>query len=297
MEKVKLVPIGCKIPNLALMKLSTYYKRNGYEVGLDIDNPNKVIISSPFSFNKHLVKEEIQKYKCEIELGGYGINNNKLSYEIEHMMPDYDLFNCDHSMGYTSRGCIRNCSFCIVQEMEGYIRDNSPISEFYDDRFDQIKLLDNNFLASPNWESNLQFIIDHKLKVDINSGLDIRLVNNYNANLLSKAKLKPIRFAFDNSKDKDAVINGIETLIKVGIKPYRMMVYVLTYPFEFEDAFERFKLLDSYKIDAFVMIYNNLKIDPQIRAFARWVNKRIHRKCKWENYKYNYPSIKNLDEW
>ena len=122
MMRVKLIPIGCKIPNLALMKLSTYHKSIGNIVGLNIKNPDKVIISSPFSFNKQLIKEEISKYKCEIELGGYGINKNKLSNEIEHIMPDYDLFNCDYNMGFTSRGCIRNCSFCAVQQMEGYIK-------------------------------------------------------------------------------------------------------------------------------------------------------------------------------
>lgn len=295
--KIKLIPIGCKIPNLALMKISTYHKSINNIVGLNVKYPDKVIISSPFSFNKHLVKEEISKHKCEIELGGYGINKNKLSDKIEHLMPDYDLFNCDYNMGFTSRGCIRNCSFCNVQQMEGIIKDNSSVFEFHDKRFNKIKLLDNNFLASPNWESNLQYIIDHKLKVDINSGLDIRLINDNNASLLSKVKLKPVRFAFDNSNYKEDIINGIETLIKHGIKPYRMMVYVLTYPFEFEDAYERFKLLDSYKIDAFIMVYNNLKTDYKVRSFARWVNKRIHRKCSFKDYKYNYPDIIGADKW
>lgn len=35
--KIKLIPIGCKIPNLALMKLSTYHKKIGNIVGLDIE--------------------------------------------------------------------------------------------------------------------------------------------------------------------------------------------------------------------------------------------------------------------
>lgn len=212
-------------------------------------------------------------------------------------MPDYNLFNCDYNLGFTSRGCIRNCSFCSVYEMEGKIKDNSFVVNFHDKKFNKIKLLDNNFLASPNWESNLQYIIDHKLEVDINSGLDIRLINNYNAELLSKSKLKPVRFAFDSSDYKDEVVNGIEILIKHGIKPYRMMVYVLTYPFEFEDAYERFKLLNSYKIDAFIMIYNNIKTDYKIKAFARWVNKRIYRNCKWKDYKYNYPDTIRFDKW
>jgi len=285
--KIRLVPIGCKIPNLALMKLSNFHKNIGDIIGLDIKNPDKVIISSPFSFNKHLVEKEVSKYDCDIELGGYGLNNNKLPYDIEHTMPDYDLFNCDHSMGFTSRGCIRNCDFCNVHEMEGNITDNSPVSEFHDRRFKKIKLLDNNFLSSPNWEYNLQYIIDHKLIVDINSGLDIRLIDHHIAKKLSRCKLKPVRFAFDNSNYTSNVITGINILIANGIKPYRMMVYVLTYPGGFDDAYKRFEILDSYKIDPFIMIYNNSKADPKIRAFARWVNKRIYRKCTFDEYKYN----------
>ncbi|GAH86063.1 unnamed protein product, partial [marine sediment metagenome] len=44
-------------------------------------------------------------------LGGSGIDlKAELPPEVEHLMPDYSLYpGIDSSMGFTSRGCIRNC--------------------------------------------------------------------------------------------------------------------------------------------------------------------------------------------
>jgi len=46
-------------------------------------------------------------------------------------------------------------------------------------------------------------------------------------------------------------------------------------------------------VDPFVMIYNR-KLDPVLRRFARWVNKRIYKVCKWEDYDplYSFKKLK-----
>jgi len=44
--KVRLIPLGCKIPNLALMKLSAFHKARGDEVSLDEPEPDLVYVSS-----------------------------------------------------------------------------------------------------------------------------------------------------------------------------------------------------------------------------------------------------------
>ena len=124
--KVRLVPLGCKIANLALMKLSAFHRARGDEVSLDEPNPDKVYVSSPFSKYKGIDYSHMFP-DAEIEYGGYGFNSRQLPYEIEHTMPDYPIFNCDHSMGFTTRGCFRNCWFCIVPKFEGMIRKNSPM--------------------------------------------------------------------------------------------------------------------------------------------------------------------------
>ncbi len=41
--KVRLIPLGCKISNLALMKLSAFHKDRGDEVSLDEPEPDLVV--------------------------------------------------------------------------------------------------------------------------------------------------------------------------------------------------------------------------------------------------------------
>lgn len=46
---------------------------------------------------------------------GYGLLN-KLSNNIEHIFPDYSIYPQfqNTAYGFLSRGCPRNCGFCIV---------------------------------------------------------------------------------------------------------------------------------------------------------------------------------------
>lgn len=108
-KKIRLIPLKCKIPNLALMKLSAWHRSQGDQVSLDEPEPDMVYISSPFSFANQHIDYSTMFQNAKIEYGGYGFNNKQLPPEIEHILPDYSVFNCDYSMGYTTRGCIRNC--------------------------------------------------------------------------------------------------------------------------------------------------------------------------------------------
>lgn len=54
-----------------------------------------------------------------VEVGGTGWDLKKrLPPEIENMKPDDTLYGIDYGMGFTSRGCIRNCKFCVVPVMQ-----------------------------------------------------------------------------------------------------------------------------------------------------------------------------------
>lgn len=287
--KVRLIPLGCKIPNLALMKLSAFHKAQGDEVSLDEPEPDLVYVSSPFSQYRNACDYSKMFPDAKIEYGGYGFSDRQLPFEIEHLMPDYSIFNCDHSLGFTTRGCFRNCWFCIVPKCEGMIRKNSPIEEFHNPEHDTVELLDNNILYFEDWfMRNTDYLIKHDLKVKEN-GIDIRLVNKKNAERLHELNIKSDRlhFAFDDLSYENEVRRGIEILEEAGFKPRYLMCYILAWPGGFDDAWKRLELIwKDYQIDPFVQIYNNSSKDKRIRKLARWCNKpQLRKTCEFGEYR------------
>ena len=285
--KIGLFDIDSKYHNLALMKISAWHKSFGDQT--EIYNPimketyERVYVSKIFS--KHN-KEEGYIPEDSI-IGGSGYNlKTVLPYDMEHFMPDYSLYNLDYSLGFTTRGCIGNCQFCIVREKEGSIKEHAEVEEFLNPKSNVVVLLDNNFLALPSHIKKLQKYIDKGWKMDFNQGLDIRLINKENAELLGKVKhYKQIHFAWDSMKDEKQMKEGLNILFKAGVKPYRIMVYILcNYNTSFEEDLYRYKELNILGVDPFVMIYE--KGNKMIRDFARWGNRRwISKKCEWKDYK------------
>ena len=85
------------------------------------------------------------------------IENLPLDYsildEIEYEYPARDAF-----YGYTTRGCVNRCAFCVVPRIEPEYKSHIPIVEKisverqrFGDR-SNLLLLDNNVLASPDFD-------------------------------------------------------------------------------------------------------------------------------------------------
>lgn len=87
-----------RFPNLACMKLSAYHKQKGDDVDLllnydDVKNYDKVYISKVFTDTQIPVSVLAMP---NVEFGGTGFFFDKapaLPYEIEHIMPDYHLYD------------------------------------------------------------------------------------------------------------------------------------------------------------------------------------------------------------
>jgi len=295
--KVLLIDVDSKMPNLALMKLSAWHKERGDEVYLDANcRPDKVYISCIFSENSPKARGIAKMFDSPVEVGGYGINKTKLPDEIEHIMPDYDLYGTGFSMGFTSRGCIRKCEFCDVWRNEGKLRDHAPVSEFWDSRHSKIVLLDNNFVASPNWRENLSFCEEHELKVSITQGIDARLVTKEVAADLAKFwpfynwkfEDTALYTAWDRMEDEESVLRGIRNLIEAGIPPREIRPYILvSFNTRVDEDLYRFEKLRDLGVYPFVMSYNN-RPHPMKRwgnrpalfkkmDFAEWIELRRER--------------------
>ena len=278
-----LIDIDSKIPNLALMKLSAWHKKQKDEVffNYNLCNPDKVYVSCIFTKNAYKVKQLPFE---NMEVGGSGWDLKKrLPDDIEWIRPDYSLYEIDYAMGFATRGCNRNCPWCVVPKKEGELRFSQHPIRFINPKSNKLVLLDNNFTAYEHRIEMMDWMVFNNLHVDFNQGLDIRLVDDLFANQL--AKLKPLnrwRFAWDRLKDEKNVQAGIKTLKQAGIKPSRLMFYVLcNFDTSLKEDLYRIKTLRGLKVDLFVMNYvqfdesENKPIARVQRELARWCN--IHR--------------------
>jgi hypothetical protein len=243
--KVLLLDVDSKIPNLALMKVSSFYKKLGSEVTLkrlnysayrkrnqvivDGSDFDKVFVSIIFGCNR----DAIFVTGCEDQrFGGSGYNvEKKLPQAIEQCDPDYSIYpNCDTSIGFITRGCIRNCYFCIVPQKEGRLYFNQHPSEII--KHNKVRFLDNNILAYEDHKTTLQWLIDKKVKCSFNEGLDIRLINDENARLLAALNYYPSEyvFAFDGIILKPIVQKRLDILKKYITKDWKLKFFIYCEP-------------------------------------------------------------------
>ena len=303
---------GHNYPNLPLMKISSWHKAQGnqvewYEPLNAVFNPfDKVYMSKVFSFTPDY---EYPIYAKEIEKGGSGycisIVNGKeqfdkskdkeLPYEIEHIYPDYSLYpemTKDTAYGFLTRGCPRGCDFCHVEAKEGLVSHKvADLSEFWNGQ-KNIELLDPNLLACKESKELLQQIIDSKAKINFNQGLDIRLMTEQKAELLSQIPLKAIHFAWDRYEDKDLIQPKFKLFRQISkTRAKDLQVYVLCGDREqkvLDEDLERIYWLRENGFAPYIMLYNkeNLPQGHELRKLQRWVNNRfIFWKCEsFEKY-------------
>lgn len=288
MERVLLIDIDSKIPNLALMKISAYYKALGGTVGFDTADPTRAYISCIFKKNKAKADSaatmlKLQYPEISIDIGGPGYSLTKvLPDEIEHQRPDYDLYpGTDHSLGFTTRGCIRRCPFCIVPIKEGHLHRVARIEDIHDPRRRQIKLLDNNVLADmDNFRRIVEYCKEHDLRLDVSQGLDARLLTEEAAGLL--ASIRPMStwtFAFDSMAYRPAVERAIGLLRNAGIN-LRQLVQFYVYcddsdgEYGIESAIERCRLLKGWNTNPWVMLNIDRTPTKAMRHLKRWANQK-----------------------
>ena len=311
--KVGLIDVdGHNFPNLALMKISAWHKAQGDDVEwcLPLDSYDIVYQSKVFDETYSPDIDWIPMADKIIKGGtGYGLDN-KLPDEIEHIYPDYSLYQheeveydeetgekivrivgatVDTAYGFLTRGCPRGCEFCIVANKEGRRSHKvADLSEFWNGQ-KNIVLCDPNILACPQHPELLQQLIDSKACVDFNQGLDIRLTNERNIDLLNKIKVKQIHFAWDNAKDDlKPYFERYKAYAKNKPHGQYGMVYCLTnFGSTMEENLYRIYTLRDLGYDPYVMIYDKPNAPKEIKDLQRWCNNKfIFRSCeRFEEYK------------
>ena len=293
---------GTRHPNLALMKISGYYKSQGHDVELlmsyiKITEYDQVYISCVFNFTH--VSEGITTLP-NVNIGGTGFfpdGGENLPNEIEHHMPDYSLYldyangeiakghsrnnvsdYLDYSIGFTTRGCFRKCEFCVNKKYDRPFA-HSPIEEFYDPIRPYIYLWDDNFLAFGGWEQILDQLEATGKPFQFRQGLDLRLMTDRKAERFSSTRYHgDFIFAFDHVKDRDLIEEKLKLWKRYCSKTTKLYV-LCAYDSQDEkdiiNTFERIKILMKYGCLPYIMRYESYKISPWRTLYvqlARWCN-------------------------
>lgn len=285
---------GHNFPNLALMKISAWHKSQGDEVEwvLPCDRYDVIYQSKVFDDTYSPDIDWIPQADKVIKGGtGYGLDN-KLPDEIEHIYPDYSLYphlTKDTAYGFLTRGCPRGCGFCIVAKKEGRCSYKvADLSEFWNGQ-KNIALLDPNVLACRDHIDLLTQLVESKAYVDFNQGLDIRLTNEANIDLINRIKVKNIHFAWDDAKqDLTPHFERYRALAKHKPHGHYGTVYCLVnYNSTMEENLFRIYTLRDMGYSPYVMIYDKPNAPKEIKHLQRWCNSRwIFKSCNnFDDYK------------
>lgn len=334
-----------RFPNLVCMKLSSYYKRQGWEVQLKTDYENlseydKVTISKVFMDTEIPYEPNDKSEKTEsgiavfyrdnpllnlpnVQYGGTGFfydKSPKLEEDIEHIKPDYHLYDewvqqqlangtkrkdlayyLDYSIGFMTRGCIRQCKFCVNKN---YTKCSlhSSVNEFLDTDRPYICLLDDNIFACKDWRPVFEELISTGKKFQFKQGLDERLLTDEKCNVLfNRSKwIGDKIFAFDNIKDRELIESRLQMIRRhtnEQIKFYTFCGFNHDSPGQYSKEFwvndirglfERIKILMQYGCLPYVMRYKDYELSPYRGMYiniASWCNQpSLFRKMSFTEF-------------
>lgn len=190
--------------NLALMKLSQYFKDQGKSVILARQEayiPGVEAVYASFIFSKPLTETRVDKlrkyYGDSLVVGGSGVDVvQRLPEDIEKIPPDYTLYPelGENAIGFLTRGCPFRCPFCVVPTKDGQIRQVADLDELLQGRLTKLILLDDNILSHPQAPYFLEEMVRRNVMVNFTQTLDLRLADQEIARLVKRVQCSNIKF-------------------------------------------------------------------------------------------------------
>ena len=286
-----------------------------FETGLFNHEPDKVYASTIFRKSIPLA-ERLKRTFPQAIIGGTGVDPARkgdlvafspvvsptvTSLEAMGISTGEDAASLDYSLypkytasiGFTQRGCHLACSFCCVPYKEGKIRDSQGIHDIWrGPSFPKhLHLLDNDFFGQPEWRRKITDIRNGGFKVSFNQGINARFLTDEAAEAIASVdyrddsmSVKRVYSAWDNLKDEQRLFDGLNRLVKYGVKPDHIMVYVLVgyWPGEtIEDCLYRIEKLLAFGARPYPMPYVRT---PELVGLQRWAVGAYAKRIPWSEW-------------
>lgn len=309
MEKNVLLvnPVPSDFPSIPLMKFSTYYKQLGYNVKyiekidmFDDFNPDLILITSLFSWDYDKIVNMTlflrHQYKdAEIYLGGicaslmkddfekdFAGKNIKLHFGIQSSYDDceldYSLSKKDYSVGYTTRGCLRKCGWCMVWRLEPEYKELPKYEWIKFIKHNRVLFYDNNILNATmaHFKELITYLKENNISFDFNQAMDARLLSIQHLEILKDSKLRPMRMAFDSMETDGEIQRAMKLSIKYGLNDGNILML-----YNFNDTPEDFyyrmrEVVKMWYFDVYPMKYQLLKSkEKDIFIGKHWNENRL----------------------
>lgn len=234
-------------------------------------------ISVPFTWLLPIADRMAREHKGKVVAGGPAVDlvgapwaNETPGYTV------YDVLSIHNPFAtFTTRGCLRHCSFCAVPQTEGAFREldtwkPAPI------------VCDNNLLAASkkHFERVVQSLLPLPF-VDFNQGLDHRLLKDWHIDQMRRLNSVKIRFAFDCVAQEAGLLSAIKRVKRAGFKD--IGVYVLIgFNDTPQDALYRLELVRSLGVRPNPMRYqppNALQKNSYVAP--GWTELELRRTAKY----------------
>lgn len=317
-KRVLLLQLDGKLPNIALMRLAAHHRDLGHSVELRqagnaraveprLDDPqwDAVFASLIFERTRPLAERVRVIYSGAIIGGtGWDLTTTLEAHGVSTKVQDYSAYPLfGSSIGFLQRGCRynnRTCPFCVVPTKEGAISEEQTVAQLYrgEPHPRDILLLDNDFFGNPKWQARIEELRAGRYRVSFSQGINARLLNDETAAAIASVDYRDdsmrerrIYTAWDNRKDEarlfaglDALFAGLDALVRHGVKPRHIMVYILVgyWPGETHaDRDYRRAHLRDFGALPYPMPFERT---PELLGFQRWVIGGYDKSIPWAEW-------------
>ncbi len=228
-------------------------------------------------------------------------------YGITTKAKDYSLYPAyTNSIGFTQRGCRMACTFCGVPVLEGKVSPDESLHSIWrgDPYPKNLIIWDNDTFGAEDWRKTFAAIREGGYRVSFNQGINARLMNEENAEAFAHTpcydddfKTRRWYTAWDNRNDERTLFRGLRNMVKYGIKPDQIMVYMLMGYWigeTAEDREYRRKRLREFGVRPYPMVWNRSPhgrckcpeciARRELTGFQRWVIYAYDKRVPWADW-------------